>query len=124
MMSYYIHNVPRRLRIKRPSIKKNANVANELKMALSTMNGIATVDINLTTGSLLVNYNPKMASHKDIISLLQRKGYFDTTKAATNDQYIHSAASKAGHVVGKAVLGAFVQEALEGSALSLLAVLL
>ncbi len=123
-MSYYIHNVPGRLRIKSPAIKKNENVANELKMALSTMNGIATVDINLTTGSLLVNYNPKMASHKDIISILQRKGYFDTTKAATNEQYIHSAATKAGHLVGKAVLGAFVQEALEGSALSLLAVLL
>ncbi len=123
-MSYYIHNVPGRLRIKSPSIKKNENVANELKMALSTMKGIATVDINLTTGSLLVNYNPKMANHKDIIGILQRKGYFDTTKAATNDQYIHSAAAKAGHLVGKAVLGAFVQEALEGSALSLLAVLL
>ena len=123
-MSYYIHNVPGRLRIKSPSIKKNVNVANELKKALSTMNGIATVDINLTTGSLLVNYNPKMANHKDIISVLQRKGYFDTTKAATNDEYIHTAASKAGQLVGKAVLGAFVQQALEGSALSLLAVLL
>ncbi|MGO9014812.1 MAG: HMA2 domain-containing protein [Dissulfurispiraceae bacterium] len=123
-MSYYIHNVPGRLRIKSPSIKRNENVANELKKALSTMNGIATVDINLTTGSLLVNYNPKMANHKDIISILQRKGYFDTTKAATNDQYIHSAAAKTGHLVGRAVLGAFVQEALEGSALSLLAVLL
>jgi len=123
-MSYYIHNVPGRLRIKSPSIKKNETVANELKKTLSTMQGIATVDINLTTGSLLVNYNPKMASHKDIVSILQGKGYFDTTKAATNDQYIHGVAAKAGHLVGKAVLGAFVQEALEGSALSLLAVLL
>ena len=115
---------PEDLELKARAIKRNENVANELKKALSTMNGIATVDINLTTGSLLVNYNPKMANHKDIISILQRKGYFDTTKAATNDQYIHSAAAKTGHLVGRAVLGAFVQEALEGSALSLLAVLL
>ena len=88
------------------------------------MNGIATVDINLTTGSLLVNYNPKMANHKDIISILQRKGYFDTSRAETNDQYIHGAAAKAGHLVSKAVFGAVVEKALEGSALSLLAVLL
>jgi len=123
-MSYYIHNVPGRLRIKSPAIKKNKNVADELKKTLSTMHGIATVDINLTTGSLLVNYNAKMVSQKDIISILQRKGYFDTTKAATNDQYIHSTAKKAGHIVGNAVLGAFVQQALEGSALSFLAILL
>ena len=101
-MSYYIHNVPGRLRIKSPSIKKNGNVANELKKALSTMNGIATVDINLTTGSLLVNFNPKAVSHEDIINLLQRKGYFDTSKAATNDQYIHSAVAKASNIVVKA----------------------
>ena len=123
-MSYYIHNVPGRVRLKSPIIKKNANVADEIKKTLSTMSGIATVDINLTTGSLLVNYNPQTTSHKDIISILQRKGYFDETRATTNEQYIHGAASKAGKIVGKAVLGAVVQEALEGSALSLLAVLL
>jgi len=123
-VSYYIHNVPGRLRLKSPIIKKNGNLADEIRKTLSTMNGIATVDINLTTGSLLVNYNPKTTSHKDIISILQRKGYFDATRATTNEQYIHHVASKAGHIVGKAVLGAFVQEALEGSAFSLLAALL
>lgn len=123
-MSYYIHNVPGRIRIKSPAIKKNKNVADELKKILSTMNGIATVDINLTTGSLLVNYNAKMASEKEIIGVLQRKGYFDTSKAETNDEYIHGAARKAGNIVGRAVLGAFVQEALQGSAFAFLAILL
>ncbi|MCL4490947.1 MAG: cation transporter [Nitrospirae bacterium] len=123
-MSYYIHNVPGRLRMKSPAIKKNEQVAGDLKKILSTMNGIATVDINLTTGSLLVNYNPKAVDHRDIVGILQRKGYFDTEKAATNDQYIHSAVSKAGHMVSKAVFGAVVEKAFEGSALSLLAVLL
>lgn len=99
-------------------------MANELKKTLSQLQGIATIDINLTTGSLLVNYNPKMTGHNDIINILQRKGYFDTTKAATTDQYIHGAAKTAGHIVGRAVLGAFVQQALEGSALSILAVLI
>ena len=42
----------------------------------------------------------------------------------TNDQYIHSNASKASQIVYGAVVGAFVEKAFEGSALSLLAVLL
>ena len=123
-MNCYIHNVPGRLRIKSPSIKKNENVADELKKTLSTMKGIATVDINLVTGSLLVNYNPKMANYKDIVGILQRKGHFDMSRAATNDQYISKAAAKAGNIVSRALFGAFVEKALEGSALSFLAVLL
>ncbi len=123
-MSYYIHNVPGRLRLKSPVIKRNGNAADKLKKILSTMNGIATVDINLLTGSILINYNPKAANYKDIVSLLQRKGYFDTTKALTNDQYIHNAVSKAGHFASKAVFGSVVEKAFEGSALSLLAFLI
>ncbi|HEX8949887.1 MAG TPA: cation transporter [Dissulfurispiraceae bacterium] len=123
-MSYYIHNVPGRLRLKSPAVKRNKNSADALKMALSTMQGIATVDINLTTGSILVNYNPGMLDYRDIVSLLQRKGYFDTSRAITNDQYIRGAVSKAGQVVGKAVFGSVVEAALEGSALSFLAFLI
>jgi len=123
-MSYYVHNVPGRLRIKSPVIKRNKNAEYELKMALSTVEGIATVNINLTTGSLLVNYNPKTVKSMDIINLLEQRGYIDKSKIITNDQYIHAAASKAGKIVGKAVFGLFAEKAFEGSALSLLAVLI
>jgi copper chaperone CopZ len=123
-MSYYIHNVPGRLRVKTPAVKRNQDAADEIKKILSTMNGIATVDINLTTGSILINYNPKTIEGKDIVNTLQRKGHFDTSQAITNDQYIQRAASKAGNVVGKAIFGTFVEKALEGSALSLITLLI
>ncbi len=123
-MSYYMHNVPGRLRIKSPLLKRNRGAADELKKALSTMQGIAAVDFNPTTGSLLINYNHRTTRHQDIVKLLERKGYFDSTKAATNDQYINYAAEKTGRVIGKAALGLAVEKALEGSALSLLALLL
>ena len=122
MSCYYIHDVPGRLRIKSPIIKRNKNIADELKRALSTINGIATIDINLITGSLLMNYNPKAVKPDDIVSLLQRKGYYDTSMAVTNDQYIHAAASKVGEAVGKAFFGASVERALAGSPLALIAV--
>ncbi len=123
-MSYYMHNVPGRLRIKSPVIKNNKNVADELKKSLSTLHGIATVDINLTTGSLLVNYNSKSVKHMDIVDILQRKGYFDASKAATNDEYLHSAASKAGALIGKSIFGTFAGMALEGTPLAFLAILI
>lgn len=123
-MSYYIHNVPGRLRIKTPVVKRNQEVADEIRKILSTISGIATVDINLTTGSILINYNPKAVEDKDIVNTLQRKGYFDTSKALTNDQYIHKAASQAGNLVGKVIFGTFVDKALEGSAISLITLLI
>jgi copper chaperone CopZ len=123
-MSYYIHNVPGRLRVKTPLVKQNKEAADEVKKALSTMRGIATVDINLITGSILINYNPKAAHARDIVNMLQRRGYFDASKAITHDQYIQKAASRAGDIVGKAIFGTFVDMALEGSALSLITLLI
>jgi copper chaperone CopZ len=123
-MSYYMHNVPGRLRVKSPIIKNNKTVADELKKSLSTLYGVATVDINLTTGSLLVNYNSKSIKHTDIVDILQRKGYFDASKAATNDEYLHRAASKAGAIIGKSIFSTFTGMALERTPLSFLAVLI
>jgi len=123
-MSYYVHNVPGRLRVKSPTVKNNADAADDIRKALSTVRGIATVDINLITGSILINYNPKTVCHAEIVRLLQRKKYFEPEKATTHDQYIHRMAAKAGHFLGKAVLGSVVEQAFEGSALSLISLLI
>lgn len=119
-----MHNVPGRLRVKSPLLKRNSAAADELKKALSTMQGIAAVDFNPTTGSLLINYNHRTAKHEDIVGLLERKGYFDRTKATTNEGYIHAVAEKTGRIVGKAALGMAMEKALEGSALSLISLLI
>lgn len=119
-MSYYIHNVPGRLRIKTPAVKKNQNAADNIRKMLGTINGIAVVEINILTGSILVNYNPAAVHFNDIVNLLQKKGYFDASQALTNDEYIHKASSRIGSIVGKAVFGAVVEKGLEGSALSFL----
>lgn len=123
-MSYYIHNVPGRLRIKSPVIKNNRVVADELKKSLSSLYGIGTVDINLTTGSLLINYNHKSLKYTDIVDTLQRKGYFDISKAQTNDEYLQKAAEKAGNVIGRSIFSTFAGMALEKTPLSFLAILI
>jgi copper chaperone CopZ len=123
-MSFYMHSTPGRLRIKSPIIRKNENACYEVRKLLGGINGIATVEANLTTGSLLINYNPKVIKHEDIIDLLHRKGYYDKSKSVTHDEYIHKAASKAGSFVGRSVLGSVIGMALEGTPFSVLALLI
>jgi archaellin len=113
-MSYYFHNTPGRLRIKSPVIKNSRNAAEGLKNLLSVLSGITSVDINPTTGSLLVKYDHETLNYKYIVGILQRKGYFDISKAATNDQYIQNAVSKTFSIVSKVVLGSFTEMAIEG----------
>ena len=123
-MSYYLHNVPGRLRVKSPLLRRNSPAADEVRKALSLIPGVATVDFNPTTGSLLINYNHRSTNPDDIIGLLERKGYFDRAKASTNEGYINTAAEKTGRFIGKAALGMAIEKAFEGSALSLISLLI
>ncbi len=123
-MSYYFHNVPGRLRVKTPVIKNNPKAEYNLKKELGTFYGIATVDINLITGSILINYNPKITNPKDILNFLHRKGYFDPSKAVSNEQYIKEAAAKAGTVIGRSLFSTFAGLALEKTPFSFLALLI
>jgi len=93
-MTYYIHDVPGRLRIRSPRVKKNEDTANKLENLLRQMAGVNNIDINLLTGSCLVKYDPATASRDDIVSVFTDEGYFDPSRAITNDEYINGAASK------------------------------
>jgi hypothetical protein len=86
--------------------------------------GIGTVEFNTTTGSVLVHYDATRINHRDILRVLHDAGYYDPACTVTNDQLVHSAASKALHVVTRSVSGAFVETALSSTGLSFLAVLL
>ncbi len=123
-MSYYIHDVPGRLRVKTPLIKSRPQMADEVRTALGAVTGINSVTVNTVTGSIVIYYDARLITSKAVLDILIKKKYFDITRAVTNDQYIHSAASKAGMILGRALFGVFVEKALEGSALSLLAVLI
>lgn len=92
-MSYYMHDLPGRLRIKTPMMKHDKEAACAVEAMLLATAGVASVAVNTTTGSCLVNYDPRKAKRDDILSLLVRTGYFDPSKARTNDEYIQEAAS-------------------------------
>jgi copper chaperone CopZ len=121
-MSCYMHNVPGRLRIKTPLIKKNINLAAHVEKFLGQISGVESLVTNALTGSVTITYDSKKVTSQMLIETLKTRGIFDPSKAMTNDQYIHSSASKATSIVYKAFVGAVVESFLEGSALSLLAV--
>lgn len=123
-MSYYVHNVPGRLRVKTPFAKKNPDNAAEIKMLLDSMEGIDSTAVNTVTGSVVINYDTAAVKSNDILDLLHSKGYFDINQAKTNEHYVHEAVARAGGVIGKAIFSIAVDKMFEGSALSLLTVLI
>jgi copper chaperone CopZ len=123
-VSYYMHNVPGRLRVKTPVIKGSERMAALVEGEISGVDGVTSVTTNTVTGSIIVNYDPITVTHEDIVHALSGKGYFDHSRAITQDQYMDRAADKAGRVLGKVVFGAAMDMVFEGSALSLLSVLL
>lgn len=121
---FYIHNVPGRVRIISEVIKKNPQAADEVRKGMSTLAGVCTVHINLTTGSILIHYNPKAGMVTDIVNSLERKGFFDRTKAISNDEYFTKGLSGVGTTVVKTVIETFIGRAMGNTFLSFLMVLL
>jgi hypothetical protein len=122
-MSYYIHSIPGRLRVKTPWIKGNPERVLDVECLLNGCIGVTKTSANPLTGSIVVNYDHKTVSERSILNLLENSAYFKADQAQTNDQYIHGAASKAGRLVWDAIFGSFVGAALEGTPLAVLSVL-
>lgn len=124
-MSTYIHNVPGRLRVKIPHMKRNQSTAEELQRILNHIEGVDSTAVNTLTGSIIINYDHRLTGPNRILNALRFKGYVDPSKGTTTtDEVIENAVSKAGGVLGKALLGLLVEKTFEGSALSLLTVLI
>ncbi|MDA8087946.1 MAG: hypothetical protein M0Z75_14755 [Nitrospiraceae bacterium] len=121
-MSYYIHSVPGRLRVKSPVVKGDQRAVIEIKGLIGSIKGVNTVMVNVITGSITVSYDKNAVRPDSIIELLKVNGYYEPSKAISHDQYVHRAASKAGRAIGRSIAGIVVGKALEGSALSLLTI--
>ena len=121
-MNYYLHNVPGRLRVKTPMVKRSRSSARHIEELMKQLIGINSTVVNTTTGSVVVLYDHETISSDVILNTLENEGLFDSSKAGSCDQYINEAASKAGKVLGKILFGAFVEKAFEGSVLSYVAV--
>lgn len=123
-MKFYIHDIPGRLRVKSPLLKNNTNAEFELRKALSTLEGLGVVETNLITGSILIHYNAKKLNKNDILRLLINRGYFDPSKAVTNDEYIKKTVEKTGNFVVKSFVGTVIDSSLENTPLRFITAIL
>jgi len=113
-MSHCIHHVPGRLRVRSGSFHCRGDCQKEL-LALG---GVREVRMNSRAGSITVHYDPEQLTRGRLLALLEEHGCIG---ARTRD---HDAAARVGELFGKAFVGAWVNKAIERSALKLVSVLL
>ncbi len=119
-MTYYVHNVPGRLRVKIPVLKNNPDKALEIRRILK-IEGIADIRENAVTGSVVIAYRQDRLQAADILNILQAHGLFDRNRAVDSDTHISAVAHKTTARLGRALVGWAVGRALESNGLSLLA---
>lgn len=123
IMSYYLHEVAGRIRIKTPLIKKNPARAEHVSTIARQFRGVRSVETNTTTGSILITYDKNVLHHDIILTTLENSGYFDRTKIEQKD-FVSRQAAVAGEFIGKAIFGYAAEKALESMGLSFVSALI
>ena len=78
-MTDYLHALDGRLRIKINEVKGSSVAAEEITRFLLRSHGIDQVNANPVTGNVLILYNTREVSQKEIFNLLQAAGYLHRT---------------------------------------------
>jgi diketogulonate reductase-like aldo/keto reductase len=91
---------------------------------LDELTGITDTVANVLTGSVVINYDPRIISSEDILSHLAGYRYIDKAKAISSQEYVERAISQASQTASRALLGLAVEKTFEGSSLALLAALI
>ncbi|MBI5251747.1 MAG: hypothetical protein HY912_19820 [Desulfomonile tiedjei] len=120
-MAYYVHEVPGRLRIKIPNLKRNPQLAEDLQELLNSLSGINSISVNTVIGSMIVLYDPETVSSGAILTFLSREGYIDVAKAISSEQHLEQALGAVGKAASKALIGFALDRALQGSPFAILA---
>lgn len=116
-----IHHVAGRLRVRVPAIKGSWEKAVQVKNLLQAIEGVSAAEPNLTTGSIVVHYDPQSTGAALILSILTDPGYFEATEFAPPRD---SVTVRAGNKIAAAVFWYCLELALERSLPLMLAALL
>jgi hypothetical protein len=120
-MTYYVHQVPGRLRVKSPILKHQPFKCQRVVESLGGRCGIHQVRVNHLTGSVVVNYDPAEIDEERILNILEYDKLFDRSLAVRNALQKDLATTRAGKALGRAAFSYIVGRALESNGLSLLA---
>lgn len=119
-MVNYIHDLPGRLRVKSAAIKRNPREAERIRSAVAAMQGVMSVDVNLRTGSVTIDYLYGATSSHRILGFFQLMGFGMPAAHGRPRQVL----AQAGERFAKAAAGAVIDRLVERSAVALIAALL
>ena len=119
-MTHYIHHVPGRLRVKTPVIKRNDSEAKYAKGLLEKTEGVLGIDVNIATGSILINYDPRVGNGEAILGTLRGRGYLHHRVLPARDQPVMHLGQRFSDIL----LNKVVETVLERSASALIAALI
>jgi copper chaperone CopZ len=121
-MTYYIHNIPGRLRVKTPILKKNPIQIERVRQILQSIPGVYETEFNYVTGSVVIQYDTQRIESEQIVSVLKEEGYIDVVKVINNDEYIQRLVAGVGKAVSRSVSEAVLDMAIGNTPLSFVTV--
>jgi len=122
-MAHYIHHVPGRLRVKTPAVKRNETQARLARETLEGTEGITAIDVNVVTGSIVINYDHRVGDGGAILDLLRERGYITRVPSSKGISVFPNEAG-VGQKVTDIVVSKLVETVLERSATALIAAII
>jgi len=117
-MSAYIHQVPGRIRVRSNAFRCGSDKAETAERRLRSMAGVRAVRVNPHAASITVHYDPKRVQRSDLLAAMEEVGCLGPS-ARTVD-----GTRQVAEMVGKALMGAMIQKAVERSARTLVGALI
>lgn len=122
-MAAYIHETPGRLRIKSARVRRNQLEAERAQIFMEDLRGVDTVSINTLTGSVVVNYNARRTSSRQILEALASEGHLDMKKSKRGEKTFEDILTDAGHKAARFLIGVALERVLGRTPLSFLTIL-
>ena len=79
-MGYYLHEIPGRLRVKIPNLKRNPQSARDIQVLLKNLPGIESISTNTVTGSIIVRYDPELVNSGAIVNVSRTRRIYRSGK--------------------------------------------
>jgi hypothetical protein len=123
-MGYYVHELPGRVRIKMPMLKRNQSAAERLTAFVESMEGVHETSFNSITGSIVIQFDERRLTSKELLQALSKANFIDVSETQNVDEYVADVLTSVGHKASKTLLGFALDRALQGSSLSIITALI
>jgi hypothetical protein len=116
MKRYQVHEITGRIRVRLPSLKGETPASDTLVGEMRSLEGVRSVCINHTTGSLIVKYNPKITNSHAVYNTILSNG-FKELLVEEPGQSQNGIRAKARAAIAQVAWGILMEKSIYGLAL-------